>query len=88
MVAIAKLPLPIYKNIITVPVASILSDDGNKYVFLINKGVLEKKVIKIKHRYEDKYVITGSINQNDIIVSKDVAALSEGQKVKILGNKF
>ncbi len=88
MVAMAKLPLPIQKSIITVPVASILSDDGNKYVFLINKGVLEKKVIKVKHRYEDKYVITGNINQNDIIVSKGVAALSEGQKVKILDNKF
>ena len=79
----ARIILPKINNSFGVPVSSVLSDNGKKYVFIVNDKKLQKKEIKILTRFDEIYVINGDIKSNDILVTKDVSSLSEGQDILI-----
>jgi multidrug efflux pump subunit AcrA (membrane-fusion protein) len=81
MLATARIILPKINNSFGVPVSSVLSDNGKKYVFIANNKKLQKKEIKILTRFDEIYVINGDVKSNDILVTKDVSSLSEGQDV-------
>ena len=66
-----------------VPVSSVLSDNGKKFIFIVNNKKLEKREINILTRFDKIYVISGGIKSNDIIVIKDVSSLAEGQDILI-----
>ena len=83
MLATARIILPKINNSFGVPVSSVLSDNGKKYVFIANNKKLQKKEIKILTRFDEIYVINGDIKSNDILVTKDVSSLSEGQDILI-----
>jgi len=44
---------------------------------------LQKKEINILTRFDEIYVINGNVKSNDLIVTKDVSSLSEGQDILI-----
>jgi|TARA_B100001059_G_scaffold16428_1_gene13528 RND family efflux transporter MFP subunit len=83
MLATARIILPKINNSFGVPVSSVLSDNGKKYVFIVNDKKLQKKEVKILTRFDEIYVINGDIKSNDILVTKDVSSLSEGQDILI-----
>lgn len=83
MLANAKFILPKINRSFGVPVSSVLSDNGKKFVFVIYNKKLQKKEINILTRFEKIYVINGNIKSNDLIVVKDVSSLSEGQDILI-----
>ena len=83
MLANAKFILPKINKSFGVPVSSVLSDNGKKFVFVIYNKKLQKKEINILTRFEKIYVINGNIKSNDLIVVKDVSSLSEGQDILI-----
>ena len=83
MLAKAKFILPKIEKSFGVPVASVLSDNGKKFVFIINGKKLQKKEINILTRFDEIYVINGNVKSNDLIVTKDVSSLSEGQDILI-----
>ena len=83
MLASAKFVLPKINKSFGVPVSSVLSDNGQKFVFVINNKKLQKKQINVITRFDEIYVIDGNVKSNDIIVSKDVSSLSEGQDILI-----
>ena len=83
MLASAKFILPAINKSFGVPVSSVLSDDGKKFVFLIKEKKLQKKQINIIKRFDEIYIINGDIKSNDFIVTKDVSSLSEGQDILI-----
>ncbi len=83
MLANAKFVLPKINKSFGVPVSSVLSDNGKKFIFIVNNKKLEKREINILTRFDKIYVISGSIKSNDIIVIKDVSSLAEGQDILI-----
>ncbi len=84
MIAYAEIPLPKYIDVFSTPVSSVITDDGSKYIFKIqNEEIVKKIPIEVVSRYKNRYIIQGDIKINDLIVSRDVASLANGQKVKI-----
>ena len=83
MLATAKFVLPEINKSFGVPVASVLSDNGKKFVFVIHDKKLQKKEINVLTRFDEIYVINGNIKSNDFIVTKDVSSLSDGQDILI-----
>ena len=83
MLANAKFVLPKINKSFGVPVSSVLSDNGKKFIFIVNNKKLEKREINILTRFDKIYVISGGIKSNDIIVIKDVSSLAEGQDILI-----
>ena len=83
MLANAKFILPAINKSFGVPVSSVLSDNGQKFVFVIDEKKLQKKQINVITRFDEIYVIDGNIKPNDLIVTKDVSSLSEGQDILI-----
>ena len=83
MLASAKFILPKINKSFGVPVSSVLSDNGKKFIFIVNNKKLEKREINILTRFDKIYVISGGIKSNDIIVIKDVSSLAEGQDILI-----
>jgi len=83
MLASAKFILPKINKSFGVPVSSVLSDKGKKFIFIVNNKKLEKKEINVLTRFDEIYVINGDIKSNDIIVTKDVSSLSAGQDILI-----
>lgn len=78
----AELPGKYLTDATVVPVASILQDEGRTYVFAVDNNILKRKEIMLEARQDDLQAITG-IPAGTIIVSKDVAALADGQEVHI-----
>lgn len=84
MIAYAEIPLPKYVDVFSTSVSSVITDDGSKYIFKIqNEEIVKKIPIEVVSRYKNRYIIQGDIKINDLIVSRDVASLANGQKVKI-----
>ena len=83
MLANAKFILPEINKSFGVPVSSVLSDNGQKFVFVIDEKKLQKKQINVITRFDEIYVIDGNIKPNDLIVTKDVSSLSDGQDILI-----
>ena len=83
MLANAKFILPVINKSFGVPVSSVLSDNGQKFVFVIDEKKLQKRQINVITRFDEIYVIDGNIKPNDLIVTKDVSSLSEGQDILI-----
>ena len=83
MLASAKFILPKINKSFGVPVSSVLSDNGKKFIFIVNNKKLEKKEINVLTRFDEIYVINGDIKSNDVIVTKDVSSLSAGQDILI-----
>ena len=83
MLANAKFILPEINKSFGVPVSSVLSDNGQKFVFVIDERKLQKRQVNIITRFNEIYVIDGNIKSDDLIVTKDVSSLSEGQDILI-----
>ncbi len=87
MLATAKFILPKIDNSFGVPVSSVLTDDGRKFIFIVENTKLIKREVNIITRYDEIYIINGNIKSNDIIVTRDVSSLSEGQDIIISETK-
>ena len=87
MIAYAEIPLPKYVDVFSTSVSSVITEDGSKYIFKIqNEEIVKKIPIEVVSRYKNRYIIQGDIKINDLIVSRGVASLANGQKVKIKMN--
>ncbi len=83
MLATAKFVLPEINNSFGIPVSSVLNDNGKKYIFVVDNYKLKKREVNLITRFNEIYVVKGSIKTNDIIVTRDVASLSDDQEVLI-----
>lgn len=81
MLASAELPLIAQDNVLLAPVTAILREDGAAYVFKVVAGQLQRVAVELGIRDADEQVISGAISTSDHIVSRGVAALSDGQFV-------
>ncbi len=70
---------------LTVPLSSITRDQENSYVWLFqNNKVTRQQVVVDEITGEGTAIITGGLNENDIIVTAGIKSLKEGMQVKQL----
>lgn len=81
--ASTRLPLSRLESVLAVPMASVLQEEGRVYVFVIRDGQLERREVTSGLRHLDQLVITHGLNEGEIIVASDVAALSHTQSVRV-----
>ncbi|PCH61007.1 MAG: hypothetical protein COC05_02615 [Gammaproteobacteria bacterium] len=82
--AIAELPLVPQENVMMVPVTAILQEEGAAYVFRVVDNRLERVRIEVGSRDGNDQVVSGAITNLDALVSRDVAALSDGQVITLV----
>lgn len=76
-----QLPLRIHESVLVVPVSSLLQEDGRSYVFVIKEKQLERREVITGTRDKDRIVIESGLHDGMEIVARDIAALTDGQKV-------
>ncbi len=81
-VARARLPLQVQHDVTAVPATAVLYDEGRAFVFLHSNGVLKKVEVQTGSRVGDLQVVLQGLDATDHVVMRDVAALSDGQKVE------
>ena len=83
MIASTELPLRALNEALVVPVTAILQEDGSAYLFKVVNDNLQRVSVTAGLRDADDQVVTGDIVAGDLIVSRDVAALSDGQTIVV-----
>jgi len=80
---LVELPLPTQKSVLAVPVSSLLQEDGRSYVFVIKAGRLERREVQVGIRNNDNIVVQSGLQENEKIVARDIAALTDGQTIEL-----
>jgi len=81
-VAVADLPLQPLHQVTAVPTTAVLYDEGRTFLFRVAADTLEQVEVQLGARVGELQVIEQGIRVADRIVTRDVAALSHGQKVQ------
>lgn len=69
--------------VLVVPVTAILQEEGVAHIYRVVDKVLKRIVVEVGVRHGDVQVVSGDIKAGDLIVSRDVAALSDNQMVAV-----
>jgi len=80
IIARVELPEPFIAGALTVPVTAVLQEAGNAYVFRIDDRRLVRTRVTLTRRFRDRWVVDG-LDPGALLVSDDVAALTDGQEV-------
>ena len=83
MVARVQLPLRPLEQVIAVPVTAVLQDEGHSYVFRVIDAVLARTEVITGRRVNELQVVHSGLEPDEVIVVRDVAALSDGQQVQV-----
>ncbi len=78
-----RLPLRALNNVLLVPVAALLREDGKAYLFVEKQGQLSRRRVETGRRDGDAVVVLSGVAAGERIVARDVAALSDAQQVKV-----
>ncbi|BCO32814.1 MexH family multidrug efflux RND transporter periplasmic adaptor subunit [Thiohalobacter sp. COW1] len=84
--AMAAFPLRRREAARLIPVTAVLRDEGRSYVFRVTDGRLERLPVELGLRLDSRYIVRTGPAAGQVIVARDVAALSDGQPVEIVGD--
>jgi hypothetical protein len=88
MYARIKLNTVLHKNIFAVPSESIVSEDGKKYLFVMNDdSTVTRKEITDGVTVDAKTEITAGISEGDQIVISGMQVLEDGAAVHDIGGQ-
>ncbi|MFQ5642532.1 MAG: efflux RND transporter periplasmic adaptor subunit [Thiogranum sp.] len=80
-VAVAHLPLQVLSDVLVVPAAAVLLEEGKAFVFRVQDEHLQRVEVRLGERVAQQQVIVAGIEPGVRVVVRDVAALSDGQAV-------
>lgn len=80
-IATVDIPLRKHTQAIVVPVTAVLHDNGSQYLFTVQDDVVHLTAVVLGRRSGSHQVIESGVSENTTIVARDVAALSDQQKV-------
>lgn len=83
-VAQVRLPLQQRRRVTAVPSTAILFDEGQAFVFRLDQDVLKQVPVTTGERVDGLQVVLQGLDERDRVVSRDVSALSHGQRVQVL----
>jgi len=79
----AKVQLKIdLKNSLVIPQKATYEIQDKNYVYVLDKGVLKSKSIKIKQRLPNLYIVESGLSANDKILLEGVQNVREGDKIQ------
>jgi RND family efflux transporter MFP subunit len=81
-VAQVQLPLHARHRVTAVPSTAVLYDEGTAYVFRLNSDTLQQVEVRTGARVNGLQVVLQGLAASDRVVTRDVAALSHGQRVQ------
>jgi RND family efflux transporter MFP subunit len=84
-VAEVQLPLRAVQGVTAVPSTAVLFDEGRAYVFRLGSDTLEQVEVSLGPRVDGLQIVLQGLVASDRVVTRDVAALSHGQKVQVAG---
>jgi len=82
-VAQVRLPLQAHQRVTAIPATAVLFEEGETFVFRVQHDLLEQVAVELGSRVDQWQVVLQGIRPDDIVVTRDVAALSNGQKVTV-----
>lgn len=80
-VAQVRLPLQAQQGVTAIPATAVLFEEGETFVFRVSDDTLEQVAVELGSRVDRWQVVLQGIRPDDIVVTRDVAALSNGQQV-------
>jgi RND family efflux transporter MFP subunit len=83
-VARVRLPLQQRQRVTAVPSTAVLFDEGQAFVFRLDEDQLEQVPVTTGERVDGLQVVLQGLDEHDRVVSRDVSALSHGQRVQVL----
>lgn len=78
-----RLPLQALQQVVAVPVTAVLYEEGQTFVFRVSGDTLERVEVLLGYRVGEWLEVRRGIHSDDRVVTRDVAALSNGQKVTV-----
>ncbi|GIP35342.1 efflux RND transporter periplasmic adaptor subunit [Paenibacillus sp. J2TS4] len=85
MMAKLVIPQTLAENVLIVPTASIMEESGQSYVFVIREDKAVKMNVDIVQAQSDETAVQGELTAGDKVVTKGQFTLSDGGKVKVIG---
>jgi RND family efflux transporter MFP subunit len=82
--ATMAVPLRPLRDVLRVPVAALLREDGKAYLFVDQGGRLARREVQTGGRDGDAVIIRSGVAAGERVVARDVAALSDGQQVRVV----
>ncbi|HSG11866.1 MAG TPA: efflux RND transporter periplasmic adaptor subunit [Gammaproteobacteria bacterium] len=82
-VAQVRLPLQARAGVTAIPSTAVLFEEGHTYVYRVLDDTLEQVAVSLGERVDDLQIVLAGIHPDDVVVTRDVAALSDGQTVTI-----
>jgi RND family efflux transporter MFP subunit len=82
-VAQVRLPLQARAGVTAVPSTAVLFEEGKTFVYRVQGDTLEQVAVSLGERVDDLQVVLAGIHAGDLVVTRDVAALSDGQTVTV-----
>ncbi len=79
--AIASLKLKALPDALVVPVAAILHQNDESFIFIAAEGKLRRVAVTLLVRQGQRQVVSGEIHAGEMVVARDVAFLTDGQSV-------
>ncbi|MDH3972331.1 MAG: hypothetical protein OEU63_09165, partial [Gammaproteobacteria bacterium] len=86
-VAQVRLPLRELNKVTAVPVTAVLYDEGQTFVFRLDGDTLVMSAVTLGERVGDLQVVQRGVDASDRIVTHNVSALSDGQKVRVIASE-
>lgn len=71
----------------TIPTSAIINSGNDVYVFVDVDGILTKVNVEIINENENYSVVTGNLNESDIIIKNPTHSMKDGDPVNISGDK-
>jgi len=68
---------------VAVPATAVLYEEGETFLFRVQGDTLQRVPVVLGHRVGDWQEVRRGIESGDDVVTRDVAALSDGQQVSI-----
>jgi RND family efflux transporter MFP subunit len=81
---VTKLKINDYKSekpVVVIPVRLIQSDNGDKFVYVANGDVAQKRVIRTGREYEGRIEVTEGLKEGDLLITQGAENVNEGDKV-------
>jgi len=82
--ATVEFSLPESPDALLVPASAVLHDQGRSYLMLVKDGKLKKRQVKTAGHVDNLILIGQGVTAGEYFVSRDVAALYDGQKVTVV----
>jgi len=79
--------MPEKQDALLVPASALLHDQGRSYLMVVKDERLQKRQIQTAGHMDGKVLISSGVNAGEYFVSRDVAALLDGQRVNAIRQK-